>query len=162
MNDFSEALNDAVDFAVDEVMSQRNEHQLSDWLREKCEGLWDIRSTRSGELRGLDLLQARAHIQVNEWTREDMLEYHMGTINTIDHDAIHWALEVCTSKVAAIKYFIDSGTPTTLEQAQLDLRCIEGMLNANGRDEMRWVFISQYYAFWCSMGEEIYDIQEET
>ena len=134
-------------------------HDISPWLREKCEELWDIRNTRSDEIRGLNLHEARDYIRDNSWTRNDMLEYHMGSIYADTSCSISWALRVCTSKVAAIKHFVDAGLPTTLEQAQSDLRRIETMVNADGKDEMMWAYITQEYNFWNDMNdEEIYDI----
>ena len=110
------------------------EHEISPWLREKCEALWDIRSPISSEIRGLGLHEARDYIRDNSLTRNDMLDYHMGTIYLDDSGSICWALRVCTSKVAAAKYFFEGGEPITLEAALRDLKNIEAMLNAEGKE----------------------------
>ena len=148
-----------------DVITRRNtpelrmSHDISMHLRERCEGLWDIYNTKSDEIRGLDLHEARDYIRENGWTRSDMLDYHMGSIYTDTRCAIHWALQVCTSKVAAIKHYVDAGIPVTLEQAQSDLRRIATMVYTDGKDEMMWAYIIQEYNFWNDMNdEEIYGI----
>ena len=151
----------------DEEMMETSEAplEMSDWLKNKCNNLWDIYNTRQLELKVLARnaeLGNRLTVQqerAKTWDRHAIMEYHMGNIYASTNGAIKWAL-VNNNKIKALKYYlIEIGEGTTPEQMKYDLDCAKNILNADGQDEVKWAYIENMYNYWqCLDEEELYAI----
>lgn len=148
------------------------QHRLSDTVIEFCKGLWDIHNTRSNEV---EAVRRRVDAETNnrdgfaamkqharEWDRTAIMEYHMGNITLEDQTgAIHWAIENGTSKIKLIESYIgeDHGEPTNLDTALRDIRSVQRVLKASGKDELQIAFIQNYWNFWDELDEDqLYEI----
>ena len=151
--------------------STAGQHQLSDTVIEFCKNLWDIHNTRSNEV---EAVRRRVDAETNnrdgfaamkqharDWDRTAIMEYHMGNITLEDGAAIHWAIRNGTSKIKLIESYIgeDVGMPTNLDTALRDIRSVQRVLRASGKDELQIAFIQNYWNFWDALDEDqLYEI----
>ncbi len=144
------------------------EYEISDWLKDQCSMIWNIRNKLSdamdeacNEPHTGRLERMRAYVR--DWSRQDMIDYHMGNIFTQGHGnngSIKWALENGTSKIKAINRILENGTPMDLATAKRDLDCINNILStANGKDGIQLALIENDLNYWRNMtDEELFEI----
>lgn len=145
------------------------EHEISHELKARCANLWNIHTSTKQDLQNVSddaesngengLTAMREYVR-NEWTRVDVLDYHMGNISTSSNGAIKWALRTCKSKISALnECILDQGQPLTEEALKRTYRDAKRILEANGKDELLFAYIENQYDFWNSLSdEELFDI----
>ena len=143
------------------------EYEISPELRAKCERLWDITNNKIEELEetagtwdGNRLFRMRSHISDN-WSRQDMMNYHMGTIFQGNNGTIKWALRNAPNKIKAIEYYTgeERGRPLTMDSFNTTFDEIQNILKATGKDEVMFAYMENEYNYWDSLPDtEFYAI----
>ncbi|NVM46735.1 MAG: hypothetical protein HWN79_17650 [Candidatus Lokiarchaeota archaeon] len=130
--------------------------QPTDNILEKCSELWDINNPNREVMQLLiddkGLQETKESIK-RSWSRQDMLNYHMGNKETTT-GAIQLALKHSDSKIQAIKEVLDVGVPLKLDAAQFDRKCIERILDSHGREELTWAIIQNQYDYWNGFDDD--------
>lgn len=144
-----------------EDSEEHEEHEISEWLKEKCLDLWDIYIDRYNEIEKIGdtatsgynrILLMDEYIKEN-WDRKAMLEYRMGTIYKEDNGVIHYALIHCISKISALNYIL-TGTSNNFESASRRLNECKHILTARNKNELLLAHIQNIFNFWNSLTDE--------
>ena len=146
-----------------------SEYQISDWLEGQCLQLWDIDNGRGAELAQVQLCAEqnringltaqRAYVR-DHWDKEAIMEYHMGNRTWASYGTIKWALDLGTSKIKMLEYYLlELGENMTPEQAGKALFMGIKILEADNKDERMLAYITEQYEYWDSLDEdELYEI----
>lgn len=157
MNEMDYAMENGLRNEVQRILytSRPPEHDISLALKVRCEALWDIRNTRKEELEDVAYDGLNNYV-CNNWDRDAIIDYHMGTIFQDTHDAIYWGIKEGSSRTKLINYFVnEQGTATDLDDANRIIRDVKRALEAKTRDDMIFAFVQHYHNYWNSVDTEI-------
>lgn len=148
-------------------------HEISDWLYDKCKEIWNPENNMGKVIDGeLISIIANSHLGsdnpigqlqqlcLENFSRIEMLDYHMGNM-TSSQSAIKWANIHATSKTKAINYYLDGLIlcEDNVDSLIENIKNCKTILDANGRDEIKLVYIKNSYEYWdCLSDDELYQI----
>lgn len=142
---------------IDEIMFENHPEtfDLSPELEQRLNELWNIENDTKELVKAirdkLGVDYAKDHI--GTWSKESLIEYHMGNNRVGDIGAIYFALKECNSKISAIRPIFEA-KPTTFELAMHDLEYIENIINSNSKDERIYFHVKEAYDYWNGLPKE--------